>query len=101
MRNYDYNQLFAAPAEARKEGKVATTGYNDSWFVDLIDLHKRTPREISLVHVTVLVRWHHAHPATHFASLRQGVSVLGPVGKRVSSNLRNAADQLTGRPFAH
>ena len=44
LRSFDYNQMYAAPADTRKTGKTATTGYNDSWFLDLIALEKRTPK---------------------------------------------------------
>ncbi len=34
---FDYSQLFAGPADSRQQGKAVTTGYNDSWFLNLID----------------------------------------------------------------
>ena len=34
LRSFDYNQMYSAPADTREGGKTATTGYNDSWFLD-------------------------------------------------------------------
>jgi len=43
LRRSDFKQLFALGADAREEGKVATTGPKDHWMVDIVSLKNRTP----------------------------------------------------------
>ena len=43
LRSFEYKQVFAPPVDSRPQGRAAITGYNDGWYVDIIDLKKRTP----------------------------------------------------------
>ena len=77
LRSFDYNQMYSAPADTRAGGKTATTGYNDSWFLDLIALEKRTPKADPFKYIMLAIN---VYTGYIFAKPLKSTGTAGPEG---------------------
>ena len=77
LRSFDYNQMYSAPADTRAGGKTATTGYIDSWFLDLIALEKRTPKTDPYKYIMLAIN---VYTGYIFAKPLKSTGTAGPEG---------------------
>ena len=69
--------MYSAPADTRDGGKTATTGYNDSWFLDLIALEKRTPKADPYKYIMLAIN---VYTGYIFAKPLKSTGTAGPDG---------------------